>query len=148
MKKLLELRQEKSALKSAMRSLLEKADAEKRSLTAEESKQFDEHRARAESLDKDIFRLEAVAEEERRQPGQPAEGKTLTSDELRTWIMTGETRALSTAEGADGGYTVIPELDKEIMRRVMDDSVMRAISTVKTTKSNAYRNWSQPVGRR
>lgn len=39
---------------------------------------------------------------------------------------------------ADGGYTVIPELDKEIMRQLQDDSVMRSIATVKTTKTNEY----------
>lgn len=46
MKKLLELRQQKAALKTQMRSMLEKADSEKRSLNDEEGKQFDELRAR------------------------------------------------------------------------------------------------------
>lgn len=45
MKKLLELRQQKAALKTQMRSMLEKADSEKRSLNDEEGKQFDELRA-------------------------------------------------------------------------------------------------------
>ncbi|MDS7539008.1 hypothetical protein NXH18_25855, partial [Klebsiella pneumoniae] len=39
MKKLLELRQQKAALKTQMRSMLEKADSEKRSLNDEEGKQ-------------------------------------------------------------------------------------------------------------
>ncbi|STT63900.1 phage major capsid protein, HK97 family [Klebsiella pneumoniae] len=52
--------------------------------------------------------------------------------------MTGDTRSLSTLVQADGGYTVIPELDKEIMRQLQDDSVMRSIATVKTTKTNEY----------
>ncbi|HBU8673963.1 TPA: phage major capsid protein, partial [Enterobacter hormaechei] len=50
----------------------------------------------------------------------------------------GDTRSLSTLVQADGGYTVIPELDKEIMRQLQDDSVMRSIATVKTTKTNEY----------
>ena len=138
MKKLLELRQEKTTLKTHMRTLLEKADSEKRSLTDEEGKQFDELRAKADSLDIEITRLEAVADDERSLPGLPANDKTVTNDELRTYILTGETRALSTATGADGGYTVIPELDREIMRQLQDNSVMRSIATVKTTKTNEY----------
>lgn len=40
---------------------------------------------------------------------------------------------------ADGGYTVIPELDKEIMRQLSDESEMRAICTVKKIGSNEYK---------
>jgi HK97 family phage major capsid protein len=64
--------------------------------------------------------------------------KPVSNDELRHYIMTGDTRSLSTLVQADGGYTVIPELDKEIMRQLQDDSVMRSIATVKTTKTNEY----------
>jgi HK97 family phage major capsid protein len=80
-----------------------------------------------------------VQEEERNLPGTSMTGKSVTNDELRTYILTGERRALSTAVGADGGYTVIPELDKEVMRQMQDDSVMRQIATVRTTKSNEYK---------
>ena len=45
MKKLLELRQQKAALKTQMRSMLDKADTEKRNLNEEEGKKFDELRA-------------------------------------------------------------------------------------------------------
>lgn len=138
MKKLFELRQQKTALKDQMRSLLTTADGEKRSLNDEEGKQFDELRAKVADLDVEIARIEAVQDEDRSQPGIPAEGKGVTNEELRTYILTGERRALSTAVGADGGYTVIPELDKEIMRQLQDDSVMRSIATVKTTKTNEY----------
>lgn len=51
-----------------MRSLLEKADSENRSLNAEEGKQFDELRAKADALDTEISRLESVADEERSKP--------------------------------------------------------------------------------
>lgn len=138
MKKLLELRQQKTALKTQMRSVLEKADSEKRSLSDEEGKQFDELRAQADAIDVEITRLEAIADDERSQPGKPAAGKSVNNDELRHYIMTGDTRSLSTLVQADGGYTVIPELDKEIMRQLQDESVMRSIATVKTTKSNEY----------
>ncbi len=53
--------------------------------------------------------------------------------------MTGETRMLSTTVNESGGYSVIPELDTEIMRMLADESVMRQIYTVKTTKSNEYK---------
>lgn len=56
MKKLLELRQQKTELKTQMRTLLEKADSEKRSLTDEEGSQFDELRTRAQTLDTEISR--------------------------------------------------------------------------------------------
>ncbi len=139
MKKLLELRQEKTTLKTQMRALLDKADSEKRSLNDEEGQQFDELRSRADALDVEISRLEAVSDEERNLPGTKVEGKGVTNAELRHYILTGETRALTTATGADGGYTVIPELDKEIMRQLADESVMRQISTVKTISSNEYK---------
>lgn len=138
MKKLLELRQQKTTFKNQMRSLLDKAETEKRSLNDEEGKQFDELRAQAESLDVEIARLEAVADDERSQPGKKPEGATISNDELRHYITTGDIRSLSTLVQADGGYTVIPELDKEIMRQLQDDSVMRSIATVKTTKTNEY----------
>lgn len=96
MKKLLELRQQKTTLKTQMRSLLEKAETEKRNLNDEEGKQFDELRTQAESLDVEISRLEAVADDERSQPGKPADGKTISNDELRHYITTGDMRSLST----------------------------------------------------
>ncbi|MBS9765565.1 phage major capsid protein, partial [Pseudomonas mosselii] len=43
--------------------------------------------------------------------------------------LTGETRNLSGSVPADGGYTVIPELNREIMRQLSDESVMRKICT-------------------
>lgn len=143
MKKLLELRQQKSTLATQMRSMLEKADSEKRSLSEDEAKQFDAIKTQVESLSAEIQRFEDLANAEREQEGKPADDSgnrsKLTNDELRTYIQTGERRALSTAIGADGGYTVIPELDKEIMRQLQDDSVMRMVATVKTTKTNEYK---------
>ncbi|MBC3377920.1 phage major capsid protein [Serratia fonticola] len=142
MKKLIELRQQKTELATQMRSLLTKAEDEKRSLTTEEATQFDELRTQTDALLIDIGRYEALADEERTQGGKakPAkDGKTVTNEELRHYIMTGETRMLSTTVNESGGYSVIPELDTEIMRMLADESVMRQICTVKTTKSNEYK---------
>ncbi|WP_445496730.1 phage major capsid protein [Photorhabdus sp. SF281] len=139
MKKLLELRQQKSDLTIQMRSLLTKAEDEKRSLTADEAKQFNELRSQSDSLNTEIARYEALSDEECSQvKNQPASNK-LNNDELRSYILTGETRSLSTGVPADGGYTVIPELNKQIMQQLADESVMRRICTIKTTRSNEYK---------
>jgi HK97 family phage major capsid protein len=138
MKKLLELRQQKSDLIHQMRSLLTKAEDEKRSLNPDEAKQFDELRTQSDALNTEIARYEALSDEERNQVKTPASNK-LNNDELRNYILTGETRSLSTGVPADGGYTVIPELNKQIMQQLADESVMRQICTIKTTRSNEYK---------
>ncbi|EAM9431703.1 phage major capsid protein [Salmonella enterica] len=139
MKKLLELRQQKAALAGQMRTMLDKADNEKRSLNDEEGQQFDELRTQTAALDVDISRYETLADEERSKPGTQAQGQTVSNDELRSYILTGETRNLSTAIPEDGGYTVIPELNKQIMTQLTDESVMRKICTVKKIGSNEFK---------
>ncbi|HCM64159.1 MAG TPA: phage major capsid protein [Morganella sp. (in: Bacteria)] len=140
MKKLLELRQQKAALTEQMRSLLTKAETESRSLTTDEAKNFDELRNQSGSLNAEIARYEVLADDERSLPGKPAgDDKKPGNDELRSYILTGETRALSTGVPADGGFTVIPELDKQIMQQLTDESVMRQICTVKTIHSNEFK---------
>lgn len=133
-KKLLELRQQKAQIEAEMRSILEKADNEKRSTTEVEGAKFDELRSQAEGLAKEIARYEAITDEQRNQAGQQVENTKVAvgNDELRHWIKTGELRSLATNTngGADGGYSVIPQLDKEVMKRLTDDSVMRQICNV------------------
>ncbi|MEQ1976812.1 phage major capsid protein [Xenorhabdus sp. SGI240] len=145
MKKLLELRQQKADLTQQMRSLLTNAENEKRSLNADEAKQFDELRNQSNTLNTEIARYEALSDEERNQAkNQPASDK-LSNDELRNYILTGETRSLSTGVPSGGGYTVIPELNTQIMQQLTDESVMRQICTIKTTRSNEYKQLV-PVG--
>ncbi len=87
-----------------------------------------------------MARYEAIADEERSQAGKPVSGdKAVSNDELRHYILTGETRSLFTSVPADGGYTVIPELNKQIMQQLTDESVMRKICAIKTTYSNEYK---------
>jgi HK97 family phage major capsid protein len=81
-----------------MRSMLEKADTEKRSLNDEEGKQFDELRAQADALEVEITRLEAVADDQRNLPGTSVE-EPVSNDELRHYIMTGDTRSLHAGAG-------------------------------------------------
>ncbi|CAM3488602.1 putative major capsid protein [Xenorhabdus nematophila ATCC 19061] len=140
MKKLLELRQQKADLTHQMRSLLTKAEDEKRSLNADEAKQFDELRNQSDALNAEIARYEALSDEERSQASKPQPtNKNLSSDELRHYVLTGETRSLSTGVPSEGGYTIIPELNKQIMQQLTDESVMRRICSVKTTRSNEYK---------
>lgn len=134
-KKLLELRQKKTELIAEMRSLMDNAEKEKRSLNEEEAGKFDALKAKLEEMKAEIERLETVTDEERNnQNYKPAEKATNppNNDELRHWIKTGETRALATNTngGSDGGYSVIPQLDKQVMKRLTDDSVMRQIANV------------------
>lgn len=140
MKKLIELRQLKATKVAEMRSMLDKAEQENRSMTPEEKTQFDTIKADIEQLNTDITNYETLANEERSlaDKGKPVD-KKLTNEELRNYIRTGEARSLSTGVPADGGYTVIPELDKEIMRQLSDESEMRAICTVKKIGSNEYK---------
>ncbi|MDE1489123.1 phage major capsid protein, partial [Xenorhabdus bovienii] len=63
MKKLLELRQRKTDLTHQMRTRLTKAENEKRSLSAEEAKQFDELRNQSDALNAEIARYEALSDE-------------------------------------------------------------------------------------
>ncbi|WP_430875175.1 phage major capsid protein [Gilliamella sp. G0441] len=140
MKKLIELRQLKATKVAEMRSMLDKAEQENRSMTPEEKTQFDTIKAKVEELNTEITNYETLANEERSlaDKAKPID-KKLTNEELRNYIRTGEASSLSTGVPADGGYTVIPELDKEIMRQLSDESEMRAICTVKKIDSNEYK---------
>ena len=130
-KKLLELRQQKAKTVEDMRNILTKAETENRSLTEDENNQFSELRNQVTALNADIERYELLSNEERNQSGQPLETGSkaqYNNDELRHYIKTGELRStLSTTTNDDGGYTVIPQLDKQVMMRLTDDSVMRQI---------------------
>ncbi|HGJ5857250.1 phage major capsid protein, partial [Arsenophonus nasoniae] len=137
-KRLLELRQQKADLTAQMRAMLTLAETEKRTLTEDEAKNFDALRHQSETLNTEIARYEALADEERTLAAKPVQ-KEQGNDALRHYVLTGETRGLSTGVPADGGYTVIPELNKQIMQRLSDESVMRKICTIKTTHSNEYK---------
>lgn len=146
-KKLLELRQQKATIEAEMRSILVKADEEKRSTTEAEGAKFDELRSQADGLAKEIARYEAITDEQRNQQGQNVENAKVNvgNEELRHWIKTGELRSLATNtnSGADGGYSVIPQLDKQVMTRLTDDSVMRQIANV--VKLTEGKEWKKLV---
>lgn len=133
-KKLIELRQQKAEKVAEMRSMLEKAEKENRSLNETESVDFEKLKDLVKQMTDEISKYETVADEERNiaDKGKLVEtrGKTFSNDELRHYIKTGELRNLSTTGQEDGGYTVIPQLDKDVMKRLTDDSVMRQLCNV------------------
>ncbi|QGM80719.1 phage major capsid protein [Otariodibacter oris] len=135
LKKLIELRQKKAQTVSDMRALIENADKENRSLNEDEAGKFDALKKIADDLQTEIGRLESVTDEERSNPQLQRTEKATNrpgNEDLRHWIKTGELRSLATNtdSGKDGGYSVIPMLDKEVMTRLTDDSVMRQICNV------------------
>ena len=134
-KKLIELRQQKAEKVAEMRSMLEKAEKENRSLNESESVDFEKLKDLVKQMTDEISKYEAVADEERNlneqsQQVEQRNMKQLSNDELRHYVKTGELRNLTTANGEDGGYSVIPQLDKDVMKRLTDDSVMRQICNV------------------
>lgn len=134
-KKLLELRQQKAEKVAAMRAILDKAEQENRSLTETENVDFEKLKDLVKQLSDEIARYESVADEERSLnanavPVENRSVKQFSNDELRHYIKTGELRNLTTTSGEDGGYSVIPQLDKDVMKRLTDDSVMRQLCNV------------------
>ncbi|SQH96789.1 Predicted phage phi-C31 gp36 major capsid-like protein [Haemophilus haemolyticus] len=135
LKKLIELRQQKAEKVAEMRAMLDKAEKENRSLDETESVDFDKLKDLVKQLSDEISKYETVADEERNLGAQSnlletRSTKQFSNDELRHYIKTGELRNLTTANGEDGGYSVIPQLDKEVMKRLTDDSVMRQLCNV------------------
>ena len=69
-----DLRNEREGYKVEARTLLDKADSEKRTLTAEETVRFDELTGKIESLHQDILRREKIGSFEA-EPGKPVAGR-------------------------------------------------------------------------
>lgn len=130
MKKLLELRQQKAALKTQMRSMLDKADTEKRSLNEEEGKKFDELRAQADALEVEITRLEAVADDQRNLPGTSVEGEPVSNDELRHYIMTGDIRCTAKQ------WKTLPAADSALLTARAARAVIRRLAQRPTLKKS------------
>lgn len=141
MKKLLELRAKKASTVLALKTLLQTADKEKRSLSDEESKNFDTLRTEAEELTAQIQRSEYLVNEERSLIGNSEnvnESDAPTNDELRTFVMTGDQRSLSSGVNTDGGFTVIPAIDKTIYKLLNDNSVFRQNASVQSISTQKY----------
>ena len=98
------IRERRAAKVADARTLLAKAESEKRSLSAEESASFDAIKADIEKLEADETRASFMAEAERRQSGEPVQGDKSFTDlqgsvSLLNVLRAGmEGRALSGAE--------------------------------------------------
>lgn len=89
MKRLLELRQQKTDLTAQMRSMLTLAETEKRTLTEDEAKNFDALRHQSETLNTEIARYESLADEERTLAAKPVQ-KEQGNEALRHYILQGK----------------------------------------------------------
>ena len=100
-KKLIELRQQKAEKVAEMRSMLEKAEKENRSLNESESVDFEKLKDLVKQMTDEISKYEAVADEERNlneqsQQVEQRNMKQFSNDELRHYVKTGELRNLTT----------------------------------------------------
>lgn len=162
MENIRELKQQRAALKKAARDILDKAEAEKRDLTAEESQEFDRIMAEADALTEKIEREErllhipdgdAVPEPkagQRGKPGgQPGDQKRenpRASQEYQdaffayvrrshSGLFPEEVRALSVGSDPDGGYLVPDEFRRELVEALTERNVMRGLARVIPTGS-------------
>ena len=141
MKTLLALRQAKQEKLETLNNLISSAQTEKRSLSDSEISQQEALTSEVRNLNKQIEAAELLADEERSLIGG---GKTITENgkpnntELRNFVLTGESRSLSAAVDASGGFTVISALDKEIYKLLRDQSVFRQNATVKTLSTQTF----------
>ena len=141
MKKLLELRSTKSDLHKQMKAIVTTAETEKRSLTKNETTKFEELQKQITDLNQKIECEEVLADNERSLiTGENPESKIdkPSNAELRAFVQTGDQRSLSSGVNADGGFTVIPAIDKEITKLLKESSVFRQNATVKTTSTEKY----------
>jgi HK97 family phage major capsid protein len=141
MKKLLELRSTKAGLHKQMKAIVTTAETEKRSLTKNETTKFEELQKQITDLNQNIECEEVLADNERSLiTGENPESKIdkPSNAELRAFVQTGDQRSLSSGVNADGGYTVIPFIDKEITKQLKESSVFRQNATVKTVSTEKY----------
>lgn len=155
MKKLLELRAKRTEVVNAARALLDKAETEKRSLTAEEEGKYNELINQQEEQRKAIEREERLLDAERElalqdnQRGKPQAGKEdrdatkgpRDTEEYRAafnkFLRRGrdaldveELRALSSGVGPEGGFMVTPtQMATQLIKFLDDDVLIRSWAT-------------------
>jgi HK97 family phage major capsid protein len=143
------LREKRATLVNQAREILDRAEAEKRDLTAEERQQYDGIMGEVDSLGETIKRGESLAETERalnqsqgrrvREDDTPP--ATRTDAELRSafgrylregrqGLSADEVRALAANEDAAGGYLVYDQYRNELLTKQRDVSAMRRLARV------------------
>lgn len=141
----IEKRMERTRLVNEGRALLDRAEAEKRDLSAEELQQYDKIMADVDSLRGQIDREERQAAldlETRANAAKkvepPADARSIESRAFTSFLRGGaagltaeEQRALAMGTDTAGGYTVAPqEFVAQLIMAVDNVTYMRAISTV------------------
>jgi HK97 family phage major capsid protein len=141
MKKLIELRQNKSELINQCRSILNNAESEKRALSDSDNIKLKNINENIESINNQISQEETVSDHERSLiSGETRSVETGPSnEELRAFVQTGDARSLSAGVEADGGYTVIPTVDSQIHKLLRERSVFRQNATVKSHGSEVFK---------
>jgi HK97 family phage major capsid protein len=158
-----ELLEKRATLINNARELVDKADEEKRDLTAEEQEIYDRHFADINGLDERIKKEDELREAERKMEtykpddkvvGEPEDKKAVTATEdyrkafqnyLKTGVKRGlvvgedrESRALQMDLDESGGYTVVPEVFARELIKAVDNMVfMRQYARVETMANAA-----------
>lgn len=146
-KRLRELRDKRHTLVTQARSMLDKAEQEKRNLNAEEQLQYDKLFADQEDLRKSVETEERQIEaersmaekklresdddgekkEDRKGPRASEEYRSAFSAMLRGGMQSlnpEQVRALSAGAGSEGGFLVMPEQTVATLIKSLDDEVM------------------------
>jgi HK97 family phage major capsid protein len=153
------MKQERARLVNEARALLDKAESEDRELTAEESEQYDriihdvdqlgtkaDREERQVALEKELTevakpapRLEVQHQEVRSTATSPR-GSEEYRQAFDSYLRRGasrltpeEYRALEVGVDAEGGYLTDDELDRRLVQGLLQNNVMRGLSTVFST---------------
>lgn len=147
-----EIREERHKLITDARNLLEKAESEKRSLSAEEDAQYNKMFADADDLKKRAERIEQLEKEEKEslevrgvtfKDRETAKGEKVSEEELRKkafgkYLLEGtrslgvdEARTLQMDSNLKGGFLVAPqEFMSSVLKKVDDNLFIRQLATV------------------
>jgi HK97 family phage major capsid protein len=136
------------------RSIFERAEVEKRSMNADEQRQYDAHMKDAVELREYIDNKQKLADEEKRELGVKLEqeqraGVKTPAEELRSaafakmlregreGLSSEEFRALTAGSDTQGGFIGTPqEFVKQLIVKVKDMTFLRGLATGFTTNSN------------
>lgn len=148
MDKITELLQERASLIKKQRDLIDKAEKENRSLTAEERTKFDRLNSDIDELEARINDLKAIQEREKKQIlNENNEKKDKPQDEeyrnaFFQYVrrgrgeLTAEQRAtLNTATDAEGGYLVPTSFANTIIEKLRDSNYLWQAATIEQTSS-------------
>ncbi|MBD1388431.1 phage major capsid protein [Neiella sp. HB171785] len=137
--KIAKLRAALAAKTNELRGIVAAAEAETRSMTTAESEQFAALKAECEQLQSTIEAAESV---ELRDVGDAAGGESRTFEmptdaELRAFLLNDEIseRSMDTGNTND---VMIPEVQRQIMTALTDNSPIRRLAMNKTTGTHEY----------